>query len=195
MADGKTHQKVNYGFMIITAISIVLLLFLGVTFSIYELLALACGITFGFLFDPDLDLEGISMAEYRLGVLTAPILTWFAPHNREYVKKVRNFFTLLWKVFWYPYALLMPHRSPLSHLPVLADVIRITYFTMLVGFLFYFGVMVWNMYTFNFVMKSLADLFILLYNLEYINLKIFFLVGSSIMTFSHLMMDGFNIRW
>ncbi|TCI24563.1 hypothetical protein EVJ27_05715 [Exiguobacterium sp. SH3S2] len=29
--------------------------------------------------------------------------------------------------FWLPYVKLMPHRSPLSHLPVLSDLIRVIY--------------------------------------------------------------------
>jgi len=34
---------------------------------------------------------------------------------------------LAWKIFWYPYARAIPHRSPWSHWPILGTAIRLVY--------------------------------------------------------------------
>jgi uncharacterized metal-binding protein len=33
----------------------------------------------------------------------------------------------LWQIFWWPYARLIPHRSPLSHMPIIGTAIRMGY--------------------------------------------------------------------
>jgi uncharacterized metal-binding protein len=42
-------------------------------------------------------------------------------------KKLGNFFGKLYQAFWYPYALLFPHRGLFSHSPVLSSLLRLTY--------------------------------------------------------------------
>ncbi|MDG4657194.1 metal-binding protein [Ectobacillus antri] len=32
------------------------------------------------------------------------------------------------RVLWYPYQVIMPHRSPLTHMPIIGDVLRVLYF-------------------------------------------------------------------
>lgn len=62
----------------------------------------------GILLTPDLDQEGISHVENQLIRLTLGIAH-------------------LWLAFWGPYASLIPHRSFLSHWPVLSTSVRLLY--------------------------------------------------------------------
>lgn len=44
----------------------------------------------------------------------------------------------MWFAFWWPYAWLIPHRSPISHWPVLGTLIRLVYI-LLLGSIFWYG--------------------------------------------------------
>lgn len=57
-------------------------------------------------------------------------------HNRTYAER---YFVVgvLWSWFWKPYERLIPHRSPLSHFPVLGTVLRQLYLIVPIWLLFY----------------------------------------------------------
>jgi len=62
----------------------------------------------GIVLTPDLDQEGISHSEWNI------------------IKKTYGL-GFLWLLFWYPYALAMPHRCFLSHFPVISTILRLAY--------------------------------------------------------------------
>lgn len=81
-----------------------------------SMLSLACGTgcVLGVALTPDLDQQTLSSSEttiirYTLGL------------------------GFLWVMFWYPYALLIPHRSPLSHAPVIGTFGRLLYLSLLIS--------------------------------------------------------------
>lgn len=196
MATGRVHQKVNYIVIVITIIAITILFILGYSFEINELVFFSLGITFGFFFDPDLDLDGVTMAEARIAGILKHTLTWLNPNNKEYKDKIFGFFLYFVKLLLYPYALMFPHRSMWSHLPIVADVIRILYIFTLAIFFYYLGVVIYYNQPINDIWKQMWDVMNpLFFSMDNWQLKLSFVFGSSLMTFSHLMMDGFKIRW
>jgi uncharacterized metal-binding protein len=68
--------------------------------------ALAGGTLAGILVSPDLDVDRGNI-------------------SHKIARKGGCLLGLLWKIFWFPYAALIPHRSPLSHLPVLGTALRL----------------------------------------------------------------------
>ena len=102
MASGKVHN----------AVSAILALPLGValaaTRSPVEGIGAALGCLSGMLLTPDLDLVGISVSEWGMVKKLGPL-------------------GFLWMALWYFYARAIPHRSPLSHWPILGTVLRLVY--------------------------------------------------------------------
>ncbi len=82
--------------------------------------ACAAGCIAGIFVTPDLDQEGISHSENTLIKATFGV-------------------GFLWLMLWYPYAKLIPHRSPLSHFPVLGTALRLLYLAILAAIPAYFG--------------------------------------------------------
>lgn len=71
--------------------------------------ALTGGVLAGLLLTPDLDVNGGSI-------------------SNNHARKMGGWgFGLLWAILWTPYSYAIPHRSPLSHLPVLGTVFRLAY--------------------------------------------------------------------
>lgn len=66
------------------------------------------GCLLGIALTPDLDQVGVSKSEWGL-------VKWLGPVG------------FLWMAFWWPYARVIPHRSPWSHLPGLGTLGRILY--------------------------------------------------------------------
>jgi uncharacterized metal-binding protein len=66
------------------------------------------GLGAGILITPDLDVDGRTHEEAR-------------------IRRLSRSLGMLWQVLWYPYALAMPHRSPLSHAPLVGTAGRIGY--------------------------------------------------------------------
>lgn len=62
----------------------------------------------GLVLTPDLDQEGVSSAEWKIIRLTLGL---------GYV----------WLAFWGPYSVILPHRSALSHWPVISTLLRLLY--------------------------------------------------------------------
>lgn len=66
------------------------------------------GLGAGILITPDLDVDHRTAEEARLWRIFPP-LGW------------------AWQIIWYPYALLIPHRSPWSHAPLMGTAVRLLY--------------------------------------------------------------------
>lgn len=207
MASGKTHAKVNKIVIIFTAIVATILFTFGYIYNIEYVLIFALGIVFGFLFGPDLDIDSLNIDEYRLGKIFSYTTVWLNPRNKEYVKKCINGWVFIVKIWWIVYGLAIKHRSPFSHLPILADIIRISYFIFSLMFIFsgiYFMYLaIWYYFGWipdinsqvDYVFTINMDLITYIYSMQDWQYKITFILGSSLMTLSHLMMDGFKIRW
>ena len=71
------------------------------------------GCAAGILVSPDLDIDGRTDSETVVYDQMGPV------------------FGTLWQVYWYPYARAIPHRSVLSHAPLLGTVLRIGYLLLL----------------------------------------------------------------
>ena len=78
-----------------------------------EYLYLAGCVT-GLLIMPDMDVDGGNISDF-------------------FIRKVSRPAQWLWRLFWTPYALLIPHRHKLSHLPILGTVVRIGYVFLLIN--------------------------------------------------------------
>lgn len=83
-------------------------------------LAAASGCLLGILMSPDLDQESLSTAEYKLIKYTLGL-------------------GFLWTMVWFPYALCLKHRSPLSHWPLLGTAGRLAYVGIFVLIALHFG--------------------------------------------------------
>jgi uncharacterized metal-binding protein len=71
--------------------------------------ALAGGALAGLLLTPDLDVNGGSV-------------------SMNYARRFGGcFIGLAWAMLWRPYSYLIPHRSPLSHMPLIGTAIRLGY--------------------------------------------------------------------
>ena len=74
-----------------------------------EIAAASGGVFLGLLLSPDLDVDQGSI-------------------SFEYARNLfGGLFGAVWAMVWKPYSYLIPHRSPLSHFPVLGTVIRLGY--------------------------------------------------------------------
>ena len=62
----------------------------------------------GIMVMPDMDVDNGNISDY-------------------YIRKIFRPAQWLWRLFWTPYALLIPHRHNISHFPILGTLIRIGY--------------------------------------------------------------------
>lgn len=115
MSSGRTHAAVT------------LIASTGSAFLLYrygwpsgQAVAFCVGGLVGLLVNPDLDVNNGSISQ-RMVRKSAGCLPG-----------------LIWAGFWHPYALLIRHRSPLSHWPILGTVLRLTYLV-LIGHLVWLG--------------------------------------------------------
>lgn len=82
-----------------------------------DALALAVGMAAGLFLSPDLDLARGSIALYNVRRL--PIVgKWMA---------------LIWRVLWWPYGVIVRHRSWISHTPILSTTLRFGYLALFVS--------------------------------------------------------------
>lgn len=118
MASGAVHNTVSVmaaGCVMVAApVS-------GVPFGAAALGAAGC--LLGMFLTPDLDQEGYNKVENTLRKSRNP-----------FVSMLGN----LYIIFWYPYAIVIPHRSPLSHMPIVGTSLRLLY--MLIGMTIFLGV-------------------------------------------------------
>lgn len=83
-----------------------------------HVIALSSGALAGLILTPDLDVDD--------GCISNEIV-------RENAGRPLGF---LWAVYWKPYSRLIPHRSVLSHLPLLGTLIRLAYLAILPALIF-----------------------------------------------------------
>ena len=83
--------------------------------------AVACsaGCLAGIILSPDLDVPSRTHSEYLV------------------YRALGRFFGAVWFAFWWLYARLIPHRSPLSHFPLIGTFSRFLYVYLLGGVLWY----------------------------------------------------------
>lgn len=110
MSTGKQHATATTALIFpVTAVS--LLLHPADPFS--SAVAGAIGCATGLIIDPDLDIDGITISEWKM------------------IKRLW-IFGMLWVMLWYPYAWAIPHRSPLSHWPLIGTAGRVLYLLCLI---------------------------------------------------------------
>jgi uncharacterized metal-binding protein len=85
-----------------------------------QILALSGGTLAGLLLTPDLDIDE--------GCISNDIVRHSAGRRVEQ----------LWALFWRPYGLMLPHRSKLSHLPLLGTALRLVYIAILPALIWWF---------------------------------------------------------
>jgi uncharacterized metal-binding protein len=85
-----------------------------------EIIAVTGGVLTGLVLTPDLDVD--------IGCVSKNIV-------RQSAGRVP---AALWALFWLPYGRMMPHRSHLSHLPLVGTTIRLLYIAILPALLFWF---------------------------------------------------------
>jgi uncharacterized metal-binding protein len=103
MADGITHGRITVA---VTAITLPVVFI--TTFSPLQAMLFGAGCLLGLVVEPDLDVNRITESERRL-------LRTFGP------------VAYIWIGLWLPYAIALPHRSPLSHMPILGTLLRLAY--------------------------------------------------------------------
>ena len=115
MASGKIHAACSVALAAVSYGAIA-----GTTSDFGAALSCAAGCLIGIPMTPDLDQEGLSSSENA-------IIKWTLGLG------------FLWLMLWYPYALLIKHRSPLSHLPILGTAGRLLYLFLWAAIPAYFG--------------------------------------------------------
>lgn len=77
----------------------------------------ALGSAAGVILSPDLDHEAITLSDAYIFI------------------GLGNFLGFLWMLYWRPYVWLVPHRSRLSHTPLVGTLVRVTYLLTIPAFL------------------------------------------------------------
>jgi uncharacterized metal-binding protein len=165
MADGKTHALGTQ--------TLAVLLFAaeatygkinGYAFAptvIYSAV-LAGGAMLGSILTPDLDVNAGSISE-------------------EEVREVSPFGENLWWIYWFPYRMILPHRSPFSHWPVIGTIGRLLYLSIpywiILGITYFVSPA-----SFNWIMENS----IWLVTLPYFRVAVLGLAGSDLL---HFFMD------
>ena len=114
MPCGKTHAKFSLMLAPVVAVAT-----LAITRDPMYAVASGLGCLAGIPLTPDLDQEGISSSEYW-------IIKWTLGLG------------FLWTMIWFPYALLCPHRSFISHFPIISTFLRLLYLSVLAALICYF---------------------------------------------------------
>jgi uncharacterized metal-binding protein len=102
MSNGLAHARAS------VALAPAIALTVGWFIAPVSGLAAGIGCLAGVAVSPDLDLEGVTYSE-RVVVMKLGRIGW------------------LWAVLWWPYAKLVPHRSPVSHAPLIGTALRLAY--------------------------------------------------------------------
>lgn len=109
MADGKSHCRITLA-LTVTITPIVTI----ATLSPEKAVMFTIGCLLGLIVEPDLDVNHVTESERRMIKVFGPL-------------------AYLWIGLWLPYALIIPHRSILSHTPIVGTTIRLAY---LLGWLY-----------------------------------------------------------
>ena len=116
MASGKVHNTVTVTAATATGIA----LYLTTTMPVIAILAVVVGCLMGIYLTPDLDMPTYNRTENKLRKSKFPPLAILGQ---------------LYILYWLPYSWAIPHRSPVSHAPILGTVIRILYILAVTSFL------------------------------------------------------------
>jgi uncharacterized metal-binding protein len=82
----------------------------------------------GYVITEDWTLSACASAGCLLGVVLSPDLDISAiTHSESVVYRISPIFGAAFQMFWLPYSWLMPHRSPVSHAPIVSTLIRDLY--------------------------------------------------------------------
>lgn len=85
------------------------------------------GCLVGLFVMPDMDVDNGNISDYLIRKVSRPA-QW------------------LWRLFWTPYALLVPHRHFISHFPILGTFLRIGYIFIILNFTIFLSKMVWSIF-------------------------------------------------
>lgn len=105
MPDGKTHASAT----VLVAMAAPIAAYNYASVPMDHAIALAAGALAGLLLTPDLDVDGSTASHQTVRRAGGCLLA------------------VAWRLYWLPYCKIIPHRSPLSHLPVLSTALRILY--------------------------------------------------------------------
>ena len=123
MASGQTHTLVT-----VAAAGLVGMLALPLAAKDVRILAVVPGCLAGMFLSPDLD-------------VSQNISGW---HVRRFGGIAGELLSFLWRLFWWPYAAIIPHRHWVSHAPVVSTLIRLVYLaTPLLALLILLGSLEW----------------------------------------------------
>lgn len=104
MSSGKQHWESNKRLLVAGAVAVSI-----TTMNPFYAFAWMCGVTTGMLVHPDWDIN----------------------HRTYPNRMVKNKFgSIIASIYWYvqyPYAMLIPHRSWVSHTPIVSTIIRMAY--------------------------------------------------------------------
>ena len=128
--------------------------------------AAAVGALSGILLTPDLDQSIIDRTEYRL-------LKWTFG------------MAALWIGLWFPYAVWLPHRSPVTHWPILSTSIRILWLKFHPFTIIALGL--WTEFDWTYILTWPI-------NLVGIGLFIAWFYGLTLADFGHWALDGFPMK-
>lgn len=107
MATGKQHAEA----LQLAAVPAGLLA-LYITSEVETAVAVAIGVLAGIIIDPDLDMVQPTRSEWQM-------------------RQALGLIGHVWAWYWLPYAWLVPHRSWISHKPVIGTAIRVSYLLIL----------------------------------------------------------------
>ena len=114
MADGKTHALGTQALAVLLFSAEVMNGKIN-GYSFLPVLAysavLAGGTLLGTVLTPDLDVNAGSISE-------------------DEVREISPFGENLWWIYWYPYRMILPHRSPFSHWPIIGTIGRLVYISL-----------------------------------------------------------------
>lgn len=109
MSAGKVHHKqTKFGFTM-SILFVLYCTFLYWNIFSFSMFGIPVGFLIGLFVEPDLDCVGSTYSEWYFERTFGGIPSFF------------------WFAYWKPYAKIIPHRSILSHLPVLSTFIRLVY--------------------------------------------------------------------
>ena len=100
--EGRHHHRVT---LVLAGVTLITPIVTGDV----RALAMTAGALTGLVVEPDLDVDHRTHSE-----------------NLVYRHAGKAIGTL-WQLYWYPYALILPHRHKLSHSPILSTIIRALY--------------------------------------------------------------------
>ena len=103
MSNGKAHMVATLMLSIPTTVIVTMM-----TENPYMGLSALIGTLMGIPINPDLDMQTVTT-------------------SKQLVVKYTFGIGYLWLMMWYPYALVIPHRSWASHTPIIGTVLRIVY--------------------------------------------------------------------